>query len=394
MSRTRVFVTLVSAAFAMSVPVLAVCNDPPKEPMVGLVRAAKLSRTAKPVAPVPQTEIDTSPLVVEGIVNTTTGELWKVFSTAEGFKAFGVAQCELDLRVGGQIRSHYDPKGVLGDEGTIHNVILAYEPERMMAFRISKPPKNFPFPEAVWSATWSVATLTDLGDGRTHLRLSGMGYTADAESQKMRGFFKAGNAYSMKRLQGAFDKAAPAPTGPVHADGPLDPIVSTALVNAPATEVYRTLTTSAGWKAFLGVESTIEAIPGGRFEISFDSSAPAGSRGSEGCVVQSVLPDRMLSFSWNAPPTYAFARGKRTSVVVVLEPASSARTKVTLTHLGYVELAKAHPDHSAEFEQVRAYFAKAWPRVLSALEAHVAQRAAPAGAGSASEITPSGKSAG
>src|SRR5204863_82628 len=76
----------------------------------------------------------------------------------------------------------------------------------MFAFRIEKPPEKFPFPNA-WKQTWSVATLTDLGDGRTVLRLSGVGYTADEESQKMRAFFQAGNAWTLKRLASHFDAA-------------------------------------------------------------------------------------------------------------------------------------------------------------------------------------------
>lgn len=359
MSRVRVHLIIVSTVFAVAPELLAINNDSPKEPMVGLVKAAENSRSSTQAPVAAPIEIDTSPLVIEGIVNTTPAELWKVFSTAEGFKAFGVAQCELDLRVGGQIRSHYNPKGVLGDEGTIHNTILAYEPERMMAFRISKPPKDFPFPEAAWSTTWSVATLTDLGDGRTHLRLTGLGYTAEAESQKMRAFFKTGNAYSMKRLQSVFDKSVPAPKGSAHAPGALDPVVTSAMVAAPASEVYRTLTTSAGWKAFLGAETKIDPTPGGPFEVYFAMAAPAGSRGSEGCTVQSVLPDRMLSFTWNAPPVFPVAREKRTSVIIMLEAVSPARTRVTLTNLGYAELAKAHPDHAGEFEQTREYFAMA-----------------------------------
>lgn len=394
MSRPHLHLTIASTLFALPTVLLAIGNDPSREPMVGLVKAADESRTTKQASAAEPMEIDTSPLVIEGIVNTTPAELWKVFSTAEGFKAFGVAHCELDLCVGGLIRSHYNPKGVLGDAGTIHHTILAYEPERMMAFRMSKPPSDFPFPETAWSTTWSVATLTELSDGRTHLRLTGMGYTAEAESQKMRAFFKTGNAYSMKRLQSAFDKTAPAPTGPVHAAGPLDPVITSAMVPAPASEIYRTLTTSAGWKGFLGTETKIDPTPGGPFEVYFAMEAPAGSRGSEGCTVQSVLPDRMLSFTWNAPPNFSFARAHPTSVVVMLDPISPTRTKVTLTQLGYSELAKAHPDHATEFEQVREYFSKAWPRVLGALEGHFAARVVPDDSGPAAGTTPKDKSAG
>lgn len=156
------------------------------------------------------------PQVIEADVNGPVAEVWKVFSTAEGFKKLGVAQCEFDLRIGGLIRTHYDPNGVLGDDGTIVNEVLAYEPERMIAIRIHQPPKGFPFAPETWKNTWSVITLTDLGAGRTHVRIAGMGYTDSPDSRKMREFFAGGNAWVMQFLQKQFDAAAPAPGGSAH----------------------------------------------------------------------------------------------------------------------------------------------------------------------------------
>src|ERR1043165_6794801 len=90
---------------------------------------------AKTIAADLPANADTSPLVHEGILKAPPAEVWKVWSSGQGFKALGVAKAEVDLRVGGLIRSHYKPEGVLGDEGTIQNRIIAFEPERMIAFR-------------------------------------------------------------------------------------------------------------------------------------------------------------------------------------------------------------------------------------------------------------------
>ncbi len=325
-------------------------------------------KPAKAAQPATDIVADISPLVVEGIVNTTPAELWKVFSTAEGFKAFGVAQCEMDFKPGGLIKTHYDPKGVIGDDGTVYNRILAYEPERMIAFRIDKPPAKFPFPNA-WQQTWSVATLTDLGDGRTALRLTGMGYTADEESQKMRAFFKAGNAWSMKKLQTKFEtNAAPMPKGDAHAQDPLAPIEIEAVVNGPREEVFAAYTSSAGWKSFFGTESKIELRPGGPFEIYFSMEPPEGQRGSEGCVVLSYVPGRMFSYTWNAPPKFAEERKERTWVVVTFDDVNAGQTRVRAMHMGFRERAAAHPDRKENYEAVRGYFAKAWPKVFGELK--------------------------
>ena len=147
---------------------------------------------------------DAPSFVHEGDINAPLRAVWNIWASAEGCKALGVAKADVDLRVGGLIRTHYKPDGVLGDEGTIVNRILAYEPQRMIAFRIDQTPKGFPFKEA-WKQTWTVITMTDLGDGRTHLRVASMGFGTDEESVKMRRFFEAGNTTVLKTMQAHFD---------------------------------------------------------------------------------------------------------------------------------------------------------------------------------------------
>jgi len=119
--------------------------------------------------------------------------------------AVGVALAEVDLRIGGLIRSRYGADGVLGDDQTIENEILAYEPPPMIAFRIPTTPADSPFKEA-WKHTWTVVTLTSLDDGRTHVRGTSLGYGADPESLAMRQFFERGNDQTIKTLVASFAK--------------------------------------------------------------------------------------------------------------------------------------------------------------------------------------------
>lgn len=322
----------------------------------------------EPAAPPPPASIDTSPLVVEAVINAPIADVWDVFATAEGFKKFGVVRCEMDLRIGGMIRTSYNPESTLNDEHTIYNEILAYEPPRMMAFRIHKPPQNFPFAEETWRRTWSVATLTDLGDGRTHLRLTGLGYTAAPESQRMRAFFQSGNAWVLQHLAQQFDADAPTPERAAHAEDPLAPITHERVIELPRHEVWTHLATAEGWRKFLNVEARIELHPEGPFEVYFQPDAPAGQRGAEDCRVLSFVPGELLSFTWNAPPKYAHARQQRTWVVVRLEALAPQRTRVRLDHLGFREMAAAHPGYREEWQSVRAYFHAAWDRVLAALK--------------------------
>lgn len=145
--------------------------------------------------------------VNEGTIDAPLAEVWKVWTTSDGYKALGPALAEVDLRVGGLIRSRYSADGVLGDAATIENLIMAYEPPRMLAICINKTPEGFPF-EETWKRTWTVITLTDAGDGKTHMRVASMGYGSDEESVAMQKFFERGNQQTIDLLQRHFSAQA------------------------------------------------------------------------------------------------------------------------------------------------------------------------------------------
>jgi uncharacterized protein YndB with AHSA1/START domain len=149
---------------------------------------------------------DEASFVNEGIIPAPVDEVWEAFATSEGYKTLGPALAEVDLRVGGTIRSRYRADGVLGDAETIENVIIDYREPVMMAIRISKPPASFPFKEA-WKRTWTVFTLTPT-DGGTHLRAESFGYGTDGESLAMRRFFEAGNQHTIETLRRHFGSPA------------------------------------------------------------------------------------------------------------------------------------------------------------------------------------------
>lgn len=136
-------------------------------------------------------------------------------------------------------------------------------------------------------------------------------------------------------------------------------------VNGPRAEVYRLMTTAEGIKAFLGVESEIELAIGGKYEWYFGRAMglPQGQQGSDGCQILSYVPNEMLSFSWNAPPTIPVERERRSWVVITFADSERGGTDVTLTHLGF--------GTTGRWNEVRAYFVSAWPKVLGALAAHV-----------------------
>ena len=133
------------------------------------------------------------------------------------------------------------------------------------------------------------------------------------------------------------------------------------IINHSLSETWKKWTTEQGMKSFVVEDCKIELKVGGFYELYFTTDVPEGLRGSEGCRVLSYIPEKMLSFSWNAPPTIPTIRalGSVAWVVIELEAISPQETLVKLQHLGFGE--------GPEWDKTYAYFDKAWDYVLSAL---------------------------
>ena len=180
-------------------------------PVLPVVLALAAAAAAVPAPPPERSAAPASPAVPfaapshaeETVIEAPIQEVWKVWSTPEGWRIAGVAKAELDFRPGGLIRTHYREDGVIGDPGTIENRVLAYEPPRMLAIQIAKPPATFPFPNA-WREPWTVITLTDRGDGTTNVRVASVGFGDDEESRKMLAFFEKGNHWTLQHIQEHF----------------------------------------------------------------------------------------------------------------------------------------------------------------------------------------------
>ncbi len=133
--------------------------------------------------------------------------------------------------------------------------------------------------------------------------------------------------------------------------------VCEATLQAPVQAVFRAWTSPEAFvRAYApqGGELRVDMdlSIGGAYEWLFD-----GRTGSNGCQVLSYVPDRMLSFSWNAPPDQAASRAKHTWVVVEFEALSASSTKLRLTHLGF--------GSAPHWDETFAYFEKAWPYVFT-----------------------------
>ncbi len=132
------------------------------------------------------------------------------------------------------------------------------------------------------------------------------------------------------------------------------------LVNTPVNKVWDAWTTEEGAKTFFAPDANIELKVGGKYEILFDLNAPKGKQGGEGVKILSFLTEKMLSFDWNAPPQFGALRDEKTFVIVMFEKVNENQTKITLTHMGWIE--------RDDWNKVYDYFMTAWDIVLGRLK--------------------------
>ena len=340
--------------------------------LIPLLAIASLSTTPVTAMPAGRT------LKQSIVIDASIADVWSLIETEEGLKKWMAPLIELDLRVGGTIKSNYHADGVIGDDNTIVNTILAYEPQRMLSLKATNPPADFTYADAI-KDMWSVMYFEVIDEGRTRVRVHGLGYRDTPDSEAMFKFFERGNEWVLQQLK----KAAEANTthDMVQGDAELDQILADAadeskdsaagsavlpaniekevIVNTPRSEVWKAWTTPEGITTFFGQAADIELRHRGPFEIYFDLDQPEGTRGSEGCEVLSWLDQEMLSFTWNAPTNFLEVRMQRSFVVLQFSDEGKGKTKLKLTHSGFGE--------GEQWKEVRAYFDNAWDFVLKNL---------------------------
>jgi uncharacterized protein YndB with AHSA1/START domain len=131
-------------------------------------------------------------------------------------------------------------------------------------------------------------------------------------------------------------------------------------VKANVDEVWKAWTTSEGIKTFFAPDAKVELRVDGPFQIYINPFADAGMKGADDMRILAFQDKKMLTFTWNAPPSLPEARKQRTVVIVRFISRGDVLTDVTLHHAGWGE--------GGEWDKAFEYFGKAWPNVLKNLK--------------------------
>jgi len=74
-------------------------------------------------------------LIQEFTVNAPIDSVWNAYTTKRGWESWAVPIAEVDLKVGGFIKTNYNKEGEIGDSTTIATHIVNYVPKRLITLQ-------------------------------------------------------------------------------------------------------------------------------------------------------------------------------------------------------------------------------------------------------------------
>ncbi|WP_105615729.1 SRPBCC family protein [Vallitalea okinawensis] len=127
------------------------------------------------------------------------------------------------------------------------------------------------------------------------------------------------------------------------------------VINVPVSGVWKQLTTEEGIKSFFAPHFKVDFEVGGRFEILFDTAQEAGKQGSEGMTILALEKEKLLSFTWSAPPEIPTIRLQRTMASFYLFE-ESGKTRIVFRNIGFGQ--------GEDWRKARNYFIRAWGEIV------------------------------
>ncbi|MCA8960080.1 MAG: SRPBCC domain-containing protein [Planctomycetes bacterium] len=169
----------------------------------------RLLADEKPIrSEVQKTDAGERILVQEITIEAPVEAVWAAYTTKKGLETWMANQVEIDLRVGGTLRSRYDTTGKIGDPGTNTLHIINYVPNTLITLR-AELESNWPEVLKQDADKLSNVVLFDrLSDKRTRVRSYGIGYSDKPEIEKLLEFFIPANESLFAKMKRVVEKGS------------------------------------------------------------------------------------------------------------------------------------------------------------------------------------------
>ena len=129
--------------------------------------------------------------------------VWRLLTTERGLESWLVPQAEIDLRVGGTVRTQATRDGKIGDpQTTAVSRILALVPGRRFSVKVEQAPAGYPFATVV-QGTWYDVYVEPQSGGRTRVRCVGNGLATGFAAYAVKPVFDQGVGMAFEQLRKA-----------------------------------------------------------------------------------------------------------------------------------------------------------------------------------------------
>ena len=145
-------------------------------------------------------------LIQEFTVKAPLAAVWDAYTTKEGWENWAVAIAEVDLKVGGTIKSNYNKEGSIGDATTIVTHIVNYVPQQLITLQ-AEITDNFPeFMKKEADDFYNVITFLQTPEGHTQVQSFGIGYKNTPKFLELMNYFIPANEQSLMNLIAYLEK--------------------------------------------------------------------------------------------------------------------------------------------------------------------------------------------
>ncbi|MBD3864689.1 SRPBCC family protein [Olleya marilimosa] len=145
-------------------------------------------------------------LIQELIVKAPIDSVWNAYTTKKGWENWAVPLAEVDLKVGGFIKTNYNKQGKIGDSTTIVTHIINYVPKRLLTLQ-AEITDNFPeFMKDDAKDFFNVIYFDELENGHTNIKSFGIGYKNNPKYLSLMNYFIPANEKTLMNLIAYLEK--------------------------------------------------------------------------------------------------------------------------------------------------------------------------------------------
>ncbi len=171
---------------------------------VGQVKAG--TETQRVTSKIDSTKTPELVLIQEFMVKSPIDSVWKAYTTKKGYESWAAPLAEVDLKVGGFIKSNYNKDGKIGDSTTIVTHIINYVPKRLITLQ-AEITDNFPeFMKKEAKDFYNVIYFDEMDDGSTSVKSFGIGYKNNPKYLALINYFISANETILMNLIAHLEK--------------------------------------------------------------------------------------------------------------------------------------------------------------------------------------------